>query len=199
MEMERRDSSSRVAVDSSHSRRIRGDAIVFNSSSKVLFHPSIGHFREIILPSAVDRTLQEAAHVKALWNHNADLVLGSTRAGTLTLRKGRTALGIEIAMPTWADMQMESVSRGDVDGMSFAFHVPDEDGEKWDRRTEDGIPIRYVNDMSFSEVSIVAFPAYAATEVAVSQRSVDVFKAVVQAEGKSIDWYRKVHRTRMAG
>jgi hypothetical protein len=148
----------------------------------------------------VDRTLRDAEPVKALWNHNSDLVLGSTRAGTLTLRKSKTALGIEISPPSWAEPQMETVSRGDVDGMSFAFHVMGEDGEKWDFKTEDGIPTRYINDMEFSEVSIVAFPAYPETEVSVSKRSIEAFKEErqIQVGGKSIARLLMEHRQRMA-
>lgn len=197
MDIERRHSQSRAMVDSSYGRRIRGDAIVFNSLSKVLRDPRLGQFREIIRPEAVDRTLREAAEVKALWNHNSDTVLGNTRAGTLTLRKLRTALGIEIAPPSWAEPHMETIERGDVNGMSFAFRVF-ADGDEWDFRTEN-IPTRYVKDMVFSEVSIVTFQAYDETSVEISQRSVDAFieERRIQLGSKSIEWLQRVHRQRL--
>ena len=67
--------SAKVEADSS--RRIKGYAIVFNSMSL-----DLGGFREIIMPSAVDRTLSEAMDVRALVDHDSSKVIGRTRAGT---------------------------------------------------------------------------------------------------------------------
>lgn len=197
-DVERRFSQARAIVDRSEGRRIRGQPIVFNSLSQVMYASGIGPFRERIRPEAVDRTLRSGDAVKALWNHNSDTVLGNTRAGTLQLRKTPSALAIEIDPPLWADPQLETIQRGDVDGMSFAFRVT-EDGDEWDFETDDGIPLRTVTDMTFSEVSIVAFPAYKATEVSLSQRSLDVFAEVRAKQiGHSVDWWQKWHRTQLA-
>jgi HK97 family phage prohead protease len=194
-EIERRYSQDRAMVDRSDGRRVRGNAIVFNSLSIVMVNRGIGRFRERIRPDAVDRTMRSGAAVKALWNHNSDLVLGNTRAGTLLLRKTASALAIEITPPLWADPQLETIQRGDVDGMSFSFSVPD-GGDTWEFNTEDGIPIRDVADMTFSEVSVVAFPAYGATDVAVSQRSIEAF---TEYHGKhSRKYWEDQHRSRLA-
>jgi HK97 family phage prohead protease len=193
-ELERRSAETRVSVDGDHGRRLTGSPIVFNSRSVVMYDRSIGKFQELIRPEAVDRTLRMTTGVKALWNHNTDLVLGNTRAGTLRLRKTPRSLDIEIDPPSWAKPQIETVQRGDVDGMSFAFSVA-EDGDSWEFDTADGIPLRTVHDMTFSEVSIVAFPAYPMTDVSVSTRSIEVFKA---AHGRSIAFLRKVHKTNLA-
>jgi len=196
-EVERRSCESRATVDRSEGRRIVGFPIVFNSESRVMTHPRIGQFRERVLPEAVDHTMRSGASVKALWNHNSDLVLGNTRAGTLFLRKTATALRIEIDPPQWAEPQLETIQRGDVDGMSFAFRVLP-DGEDWDLRS-DGLPLRTISDMEFTEVSLTAFAAYEATSVSVSQRSLETFfheQAIVT--GRSIDWWQKWHRTQLA-
>lgn len=195
-EIEQRDAGTRMVVEETDTgqRVLRGMPIVFNSLSHVLFDPFIGRFREIIEPAAVDRTLRANTSVKALWNHNSDLVLGNTRAGTLALRKGSMGLQMELRPPAWAGPQVESVQRGDVDGMSFAFGVA-EDGEEFGEG-DDGIPVRYIRDMTFKEVSIVAFPAYPATSVTVSQRSLDRFNETMK--GMTIDFARKLHRTRLA-
>ncbi len=196
--LESRAASRRAIVDRAEGRRINGTPIVFNRLSNVLRDKYIGQFRELIRPEAVDRTLRQVDIVKALWNHNSDLVLGNNRAGTLALRKMGDGLHMSIDPPRWADPQLESIERGDVDGMSFAFSVM-EDGDDWEFDTEDGIPIREVMDMTFKEVSVVAFPAYPATEVTVSQRSLDRFTEVCSARrGMSIDLARKLHKTRLA-
>jgi len=167
-------------------KRLRGYAIVFNQKSV-----DLGGFREVILPEAVDRTLKEAIDVRALVDHDSSKVLGRTTAGTLTLRKKATGLYIDIDPPNTTASRdiLESVRRGDVTGMSFAFRVLEDD---W--RESEGMPLREVIDMRISEVSIVSFPAYPDTEV--SLRALERFKA--QRPGHSVDWWRKWHQTQLA-
>lgn len=176
-----------VRVDLSEDRRIRGHAIVFNSVSV-----NLGGFREIIKPEAVDRTLQEAADVRALWNHESGVVLGRTRAGTLALTRDARGLKVDIDPPSWAGPQLESIARGDVTGMSFGFHVIE---DEW-RDGDDGIPLRLVSDMRVSEVSIVTFPAYTATDVTVAQRCAQEYQRSNRAR---VDWLKRRHKTKLAG
>ncbi len=189
---ERRVSPERIAIDTSIDRKLRGRAITFNALSKVVSHPRIGPFRERILPEAVDRTLSGGADIKALWNHDTNKVLGSRRAGTLSLTKTIHGLQIEIDPPKWAAGYVETVERGDVDGMSFQFFVPSEDGEEWDFRSLDGLPLRSVRDMVFREISITPFPAYDHTSVEVSQRSIDTFLHI--RPDQPYDWRSKYHQ-----
>lgn len=184
--VERRMATGDVRVDLAEDRKIRGYAIVFDAMSV-----NLGGFREIIKPEAVNRTLTEALDVRALWNHDSGEVLGRTRAGTLALTKDRRGLRIEIDPPSWAKPKLESIERGDVTGMSFAFSVLE---DEW--RNEDGMPVRDVTDMRISEVSIVTFPAYQQTDVSVALRSLQEF-ALTQ-KGLSVAWLEKVHRARMA-
>lgn len=177
---ERRVSSSAAQVDLSEDRRIRGYAIMFNSLSE-----NMGGFREIIKPEAVDRTLRTAADVRALWNHNESEVLGRTRAGTLALFKDQKGLKVEINPPSWAGRYLETIERGDVSGMSFAFRVLP-GGAEWDEETSP--PTRYILDMEISEVSAVTFPAYETTDVQVAQRSLQQIRAQ-----RVHDWRQKLH------
>lgn len=174
-------------VDLLQDRKIRGYALVFNTPSL-----DLGGFREIILPEAVDRTLKEGLDVRALVDHDSAKVLGRTKAGTLALRKTSQGLQVEIDPPntTAARDILESVNRGDVSGMSFAFRVLTDDWHE-----QDGETIREVMDMRISEVSVVTFPAYPDTSV--SLRALQQFEA--QRRGHSIAWLEKVHRTRLAG
>jgi HK97 family phage prohead protease len=152
-----------VRVDLSSDRKIRGTAIVFNSLSH-----DLGGFREIIKPEAVDRTLREGLDVLALVDHDSGKIIGRTKSGTLSLSKDRRGLRIAIDPPntSYAKDLLESVERGDISGMSFGFRVIT---DEW--RMDDGEAIREVTDMTISEVSVVGFPAYPATDVQVAQRS----------------------------
>jgi len=138
---------------------IQGYAAVFGVESE-----DLGGFREIIAPEAFDRALKEKQDVRALFNHNPDLVLGRTTADTLDLEADDHGLQATIYPP---DTQMardlfESIRRGDISGMSFAFRVP-MGGDEWD---EEGDTItRTVKDVDLLDVSPVAYPAYPQTEV----------------------------------
>jgi HK97 family phage prohead protease len=174
------------AEASDNGRKIRGYAIRFNSDSV-----DLGGFKEQIAPEAVDRTLSEALDVRALVDHDTSKVLGRTRAGTLLLRKDAQGLRIEVEPDqeiSYARDIMRAVARGDVSGMSFGFRVVADD---WNY---DGkIPMRTVTDMRISEVSIVTFPAYQATDVQVAQRSLQAFQQTHKRN--RIAWLEKKLRT----
>jgi hypothetical protein len=95
-------------------RRVRGYAIVFNELSE-----DLGGFREIIEPSAVDRTFAEQIDVRALVDHDPAKVIGRKTADTLRLVKDDRGLFVEIDVPktTAGDDILELVSRRDVSGM----------------------------------------------------------------------------------
>jgi hypothetical protein len=137
---------------------IRGYAIVFNRLSETL-----GFFREQIDPGAVDRTLQDRIDLRALVDHDSARPLGRLTAGTLRVEKDAHGLRVEIDPPMTTSGQdiVESIARRDVTGMSFAFRTLK---EQWDETTDP--PTRTVLDMLVREVSVVTFPAYPQTEVA---------------------------------
>ena len=187
-DIEIREFTGEVRVEVDAGRKIRGYAVVFNAKSQ-----NLGGFREIIKPEAVDRTLSEALDVRALVDHDTGKVIGRTKAGTLALRKDKKGLRVEIdpADTTAGRDVLESVRRGDISGMSFAFRTLT---DEW--RMEDGETIREVLDMTISEVSIVSFPAYTQTSVEVAQRSLEQFQKA-QA-GSRLEWLKKVHKTKLA-
>jgi HK97 family phage prohead protease len=182
-ELDRRATGGRESrVDISIDRKIRGNAIVFNSLSE-----NLGGFREIITPTAVTRTLDEGSDVFALWNHNTDMPLGR-RNVNLDLQKGRDGLRVVITpLRSFPDEKMDLVANGIVTGMSFRFRVLD---DEWS--VKDGLPLRTVKDMTFDEVSLVTFPAYPGTFVEVSKRTLDALSEFrAQSASRSVDLRRR--------
>lgn len=144
--------------------RFTGYAAVFNSASQPL------PFTERIAPGAFRRSLRARNDIKLLFNHDTGTVLGSTRAGTLTLQEDSRGLRVEAVLPpTTAGKDLSILlQRGDIDAMSFGFTVPS-GGDSW---SADGAE-RTLNSVRLHEVSIVPFPAYTATAGTASVRGLD--------------------------
>ncbi len=150
MEIERRFFESEVrALEDTN--KIKGYGAVFGKRSE-----DLGGFQETIAKGAFDGRLDD--DVRGLFNHDANIVLGRTKSGTLKLSIDENGLGYEIDCP---DTQVArdlktSIQRGDVDQSSFAFTVDD------DEFTEvDGVIIRTITKVKrLYDVSPVTYPAY---------------------------------------
>jgi HK97 family phage prohead protease len=151
-----------------------GYAAVFNSPSAPL------PFTERIKPGAFKRSLNARNDIKMLWNHDTGTILGSTRAGTLTLEEDSVGLRVTANLPdTQAGRDAAYlIRRGDVDSMSFGFSVP-KDGDEWISESE-----RVLNSVRLHEISVVAFPAYPGTAGHTSVRGLDKVakRAMVDAD-----------------
>jgi HK97 family phage prohead protease len=149
---------------SSDGMSFTGYAAVFNSPSEPL------PFTEVIREGAFKRSLKSRNEIKLFMNHNTDVVLGSTRAGTLKLSEDSRGLLAQAELPDTSAGRDLSVlmKRGDVSSMSFGFSVPPK-GDAW---SSDGAT-RELHQVRLHEVSIVTgFPAYEATTATV--RSLDI-------------------------
>ena len=154
----------RAGEASSDGMSFTGYAAVFDSPSEPL------PFTEVIKGGAFQRSLKSRNEIKLFMNHNTDVVLGSSRAGTLRLSEDSRGLLAEADLPdTTAGRDLSVLmQRGDVNSMSFGFSVPPR-GDKW---SEDGAT-RELHQVRLHEVSIVTgFPAYQATTASV--RSLDI-------------------------
>lgn len=123
------------------------------------FSQNLGGFRERIRQGATDDTIRED-DIRALFNHDRNLVLGRNVAGTLDLSTDDTGTYYRVkgGNQSYARDLRESMERGDVTQSSFGFRVP-VDGDEWDE-DEDGFLIRSVIRMSLLDVSPVTYPAY---------------------------------------
>jgi HK97 family phage prohead protease len=154
----------RAGEASSNGMSFTGYAAVFDSPSEPL------PFTEVIKGGAFQRSLKSRNEIKLFMNHNTDVVLGSSRAGTLRLSEDSRGLLAEADLPdTTAGRDLSVLmQRGDVNSMSFGFSVPPR-GDSW---SEDGAT-RELHQVRLHEVSIVTgFPAYQATTASV--RSLDI-------------------------
>ena len=144
-------------------KKICGYAAKFNSDSL-----DLGGFIESIAPGAFKRSLAGGADVRALVDHDPSKILGRTKSGTLRLAEDANGLHCEITPPdTMAARDvMASIERGDIDGMSFGFTVP-EGGDSWDYGQSPAR--RTLRDVDVFDVSAVTFPAYPDTSVALGR------------------------------
>lgn len=126
----------------------------------------------------------ETDDIRALTNHNTDLVLGRTRAGTLALREDTHGLWGSIRInpkDTDAMNTRERVLRGDVSQCSIGFEIIREDTEF----REDGSVHWTIREVKLYEVSVCTFPAYTETNVNARKRDLEEIqkrKAQVWAE-----------------
>jgi HK97 family phage prohead protease len=151
--------------ETSDGMTLTGYAARFNEPSEPL------PFVERIAPGAFKRSLRAKNDIKLLWNHDSSMVLGSTRAGTLTLSEDEQGLRVEAVLPDTSAGRDAKVliQRGDVTGFSFGFTVPP-NGDTWNA---DGTE-RTLKSVRLLEVSTgVAFPAYPTTNGTAQVRSLE--------------------------
>lgn len=118
---------------------------------------------ESIAPGAFTDSMN--ADVRALYNHNDDLILGRTTNGTLELRQDDHGLWGRIKLnrkDSDAVNAYERIARGDITGCSFGFDIEEET-----RTVSDDGSVHYtINKVNpLWEISPCVFPAYEATHV----------------------------------
>ena len=146
-------------VDSENDKpKMYGHAAMFDSLSE-----DLGGFRERIAPGAFSNSL-ESSDIRALFNHDSNIVLGRNKSGTLRLKEDKTGLAIEIDPPdTQAARDLiVSMQRGDISQMSFGFRTI---ADKWAKL--DGEWVRTLLEVDLFDVSPVTYPAYNSTDIAV--------------------------------
>jgi HK97 family phage prohead protease len=166
-------------------KHISGYFAVFNSNYEIT--PMMS---ESIDPHAFDSSLN--GDIRALVNHNTDLVIGRTTNGTMKINVDEHGLFADVlinekdsdAMNAWA-----RVDRGDVNQCSFGCYITD---EEYSTR-EDGGSHWVIKDMDLFEVSICTFPAYEATSI--QARSADL----TDVKKREIEAFKENMRTKLKG
>lgn len=167
--------------------KLVGYAAVFDKPSERMWGWE-NDFVEYIAPGAFTRTLADKDDVRANVNHRGGMDMLGRTPTTLKLSEDSVGLRAEITPPdtqTGRDV-VELVRRGDLKQMSFAFESR---GEKFEKSKVKGEPDkRTIIDAKLFDVSIVDFPAYPDTSIAVRS-----FEAAFKAEqpGTDIDIRRR--------
>jgi HK97 family phage prohead protease len=143
---------------------IEGYAAVFNQLSD-----DLGGFREMVMPGAFSENLGTNPDVRALFNHDSNLVLGRTRSKTLTLDEDDKGLHFNVTLPDTQAARdlLTSIERGDVDQCSFGFVVKKQKWAEDDNEDRAGgrSLVRELHAVELFDVSPVTFPAYPQTSV----------------------------------
>lgn len=148
--------------DDKKKKRIIGHAAVFDVIGDG------GWFREKIAPGAFSKSILND-DVRALINHDKNLVLGRNTAGTLILSEDDRGLLSDIDPPDTQyarDLEV-SIGRGDITQMSFGFEIVAEERIKGQNNEPDLFIIR---EAKLWDVSPVTFPFYAQTDVSLHSR-----------------------------
>lgn len=146
-------------ADAPEDRKMVGHAAIFNTITDIG-----GWFREQILPGAFKDSIQED-DIRALFNHDANYVLGRNTAKTLELSEDSDGLKTVIDPPDtqFARDLAVSIQRGDISQMSFAFQVLEEEWKFGEGKETD---LRTIKKVRLFDVSPVTFPAYDGTDIA---------------------------------
>lgn len=147
----------RAGKDTQHT--IGGYAAKFNRMSQ-----NLGGFKEQIAPGAFNRSASQGwPDVQARYNHDDNMLLGSTGGNSLRLRTDDEGLVYDVDLLDDETSQRiyKLVERGDVRQSSFAFIA---DADEW--ATDDtGFPLRTLGQVRLLDVAPVNAPAYLDTSV----------------------------------
>ncbi|MFJ2733690.1 HK97 family phage prohead protease [Streptomyces sp. NPDC087317] len=134
------------------SRTIGGYAAKFNTLSR-----NLGGFVERIDPGFFAKSEGDGwPRAMARYNHDNNMLLGTTRASTLRLQTDGTGLDYSVDVPAARSDVYELVQRGDITESSFAFYTFEDD---W-AMTDDGFPVRTLLSGQLVDVAPVNDPAY---------------------------------------
>lgn len=142
-------------------KEIGGIAAVINSVT------DLGYFEEVIEPGAFDNALSKEYDIRCLFNHEAELILGRTKANTCNVFVNDDGNLEYTWVPDYENPThmsvVRSIMRGDITQSSFAFTIKE---QTWSDSTKYGTmgkrTIKVIDELF--DVSPVTYPAYQDTE-----------------------------------
>lgn len=135
-------------------RSIGGYAAIFSRYSQ-----NLGGFVEEVRGTAFNKSRGDGwPDVLARYNHDDNMLIGTTGGGTLRLAVDDTGLLYDVDPPASRQDIVELVQRGDVRKSSFAFRTP-KGGDEWST-TDQGFPLRSLVSVQLVDVAPVNTPAY---------------------------------------
>lgn len=136
-----------------------GRPILYDTPTTI--HDPAGDYIEVIKRGALDGA--DLSDVRLLYNHDLGKVPLARTPKTMELRTSTAGLEIVATLPETQEARAvyEAVKRGDLDGMSFAFTVPN-GGDSYDAATN----TRTISKIAkVYECSVVPYPAYPQTSI----------------------------------
>jgi HK97 family phage prohead protease len=179
----------RVEPGEGEKPRIAGYFAVYNR-----FSPVYGNFRERIAPGFFDEAIQRD-DIRALYNHDPNMVLGRNKAGTLRLLSDGTGLHGEIDLPDTQQARdlAENIRLRNISGASFSFAMEAKGGDVWEKAADGVWERTLLKAATMFDVGPVTYPFY--PDTAVGMRSTLGLDAAdeslarwVEAERSGSDW-----------
>lgn len=147
-------------------RTVEGYAAVFEKQSE-----DLGGFRETIQRGAFKDAIA-ISDVRALFNHDANMILARNTSGTLRLEEDNVGLKYSFEAPNTSagNDLLEMIRRGDINQSSFGFTVEE---DSWD--DSNGYMVRTIKKIKrLFDVSAVTYPAYPDATVALRSMPIEV-------------------------
>lgn len=146
-------------ADGAQALILSGRPIVYDTPTTI--NDPSGSYTEVIKRGALDGA--DLSDVRLLYNHDVNKVPLAKTPKTMRLEVDPAGLTFTATLPDTASARelYEAVKRGDLDGMSFAFTVPD-GGDSYDAATN----TRTISKIAkVYECSVVPYAAYPTTSV----------------------------------
>lgn len=181
----------RVETTENNKDVVVGYGSVFNSRSE-----NLGGFFEYISPTAITDETIKNSDVRALINHNPDLILARSKfgEGNLNLSIDETGLKYSYELPdtTYGRDLGVNLKNGNISQSSFAFTIA-EGGDSW-TTDDNGNDIRTINKIDrLFDISSVTYPAYneASSDLVIAQRGLQKYKESIKRKDEENDLVKR--------